>query len=118
MIDWSVFVGFTLVFGGGAAWMMGQALAANWKPAWMAVVYSVLLGLADRFLVFALFDGELLSLKGFVMDTLSLMLIGLAAWRATRARKMTSQYPWLYERSGFFTWRLREGQTDHLADSA
>ena len=112
MIDWAVFIGFTLILAGGAAWMMGQALAESWRPAWQAVVYATLLGLADRFLVFALFDGELLSARGFVMDTLTLMLIGLAAWRATRARKMVSQYPWLYERSGFFTWKLRNGQTD------
>lgn len=112
MIDWPVFTGLTLILGGGAAWMMGQAIASSWKPAWQVVIYSLLLGCADRFLVFALFDGELLSLKGYVMDTLTLMLIGLAAWRATRARKMTSQYPWLYERSGFFTWKLREGTND------
>jgi len=112
MIDWGLFIGITIILGGGAAWMMGQALAAGWKPAWHAVLYSLLLGAADRFLIFALFDGELLSVRGYVMDTLTLMLIGLAGWRATRARKMVGQYPWLYERSGFFTWKLRKDAED------
>jgi hypothetical protein len=34
-----------------------------------------------------------------------LALIASAAWRATRARRMTLQYPWLYERVGLFGWR-------------
>ncbi|MGH6926757.1 MAG: DUF6867 family protein, partial [Dongiaceae bacterium] len=52
-----------------------------------------------------LFGGELLSVIGYLVDTAILMSFALFAYRVTRARKMTSQYPWLYERSGLFTWR-------------
>jgi hypothetical protein len=31
--------------------------------------------------------------------------IGSMGYRFTRARQMTSQYRWLYERTGPFTWR-------------
>ena len=33
------------------------------------------------------------------------MLIGTFAFRLTRARRMVRQYPWLYERTGLFTWQ-------------
>jgi hypothetical protein len=42
-----------------------------------------------------------------VIDAAVLMLIAAFAFRLTRARKMVSQYPWLYERVGVFGWRSR-----------
>ncbi len=103
----AVFIGITCVLAGGAAWMTGQALAANWRPAWQAVGYSLLLGLADRFIIYALFDGELLSVSGYLVDTAVLVAIALAAFRITRVAGMVQQYPWLYERSGILGWRRR-----------
>ncbi len=100
-----VFVGVTIVVMGFAAFVTGQALANTWKPQWHAVVYCVLLGLFDRFLVFSLFDGELLSLSGYLIDTAVLVAIALFAFRLARARKMVNQYPWLYQRVGLFGWR-------------
>jgi hypothetical protein len=102
---WPVFVGVTIVLFGGAAFLMGQALAETWRPYRQVLLYCLLLGLGDRFVTYALFQGELLSLSGYVIDTLVLMLIASLAYRLTRARKMVSQYPWLYERAGLFTWR-------------
>jgi len=32
----------------------------------------------------------------------------VTAYRLTLARRMTVQYPWLYERTGIFTWRNRK----------
>ena len=90
-----------------AAFMTGQGLAATWRPAWQPALYAALLGLADRFLVFALYDGELLSLGGYLTDTAALIAIALFAYRFNRARKMVNQYPWLYERIGLFGWRDR-----------
>ena len=29
--------------------------------------------------------------------------------RITQARKMVTQYPWIYERNGLFGWRLKAG---------
>lgn len=106
---WAVFLGLTVVLFGATAFLTGQAVAATWRPAWQVVFYCALLGLADRFLHFALFGGVLLSSLGYVADTAVLVAIGLFAHRVTRARRMVIQYPWLYERTGLFTWRERRG---------
>ena len=103
----AVFVGVTLVLSGFAAFMTGQAVATRWKPAGHLSVYCLLLGIADRFLTWALFNGALLSWTGYLVDTAVLSAIAFAAWRLTLARRMTAQYPWLYERTGPFTWRAR-----------
>ena len=71
--------------------------------------YSVLLGLGDRFLVFALFGGELLSVYGFILHTLVIGAIAVVAYRMAKARRMVGQYPWLYDRAGPFGWRERPG---------
>ncbi len=102
-----VYFGLTVCLMGFAAFMTGQAVAITWKPAWHAFGYTLLLGLADRFLAFALFEGPLLSLPAYLVDTATLAAIALLAWRLARARKMVSQYPWLYERTGPFSWRSR-----------
>ena len=103
----AVFIGLTVCLMGFAAYMTGQALANTWRPWWLVIVYGALLGLFDRFLGFALFDGELLSVGGYAVDTAVLVAIGLFAFRLTQAHRMVSQYPWLYERSGLFGWRNR-----------
>ena len=92
---------------GGAAWMTGQALAATWRPAWQAIAYALLLTLADRFLIFALFEGELLSLPGLALDAAVLVAIALTGHRVTLAAQMVKQYPWLYERQGLISWRRK-----------
>ncbi len=97
----------TVVVMGFAAFMTGQALAGTWKPMWQVVLYGLLLGLGDRFLIFSLFEGELLSLSGYLIDSAVLVAISLFAYRLTRARKMVSQYPWIYERAGLLGWRDR-----------
>ena len=97
----------TAILVGFAAFMTGQALANTWRPAWQMVVYGLMLGLADRFLIWGLFGGDGLSVAGYVVDTAYLITVGLAAYRLTRARRMVTQYPWLYERAGPFGWRDR-----------
>ncbi len=103
-----VFIGVTVVLIGGAAYLTGQALSAHWRPAWQVVGYSLLLGFADRFVIFSLFGGELLLLSGYVIDTAVIMAIALLSYRLRRARTMVAQYPWLYERAGPFGWRARQ----------
>lgn len=103
----AVYFGLTVCLMGFAAFMTGQATAVTWKPAWHALVYALLLGLADRFLAYALFEGELLLLSAYLIDAATLAGIALLAWRLGRARKMVAQYPWLYERAGPFSWRSR-----------
>ncbi len=103
----AVFFGVTVMIEGGAGWLMGQALGGRWRPVWQVFPYAFLLGLTDRFFIWGLFGGELLSLWGFVIDTCVILAIALAAFRITRVRRMVSQYPWLYERAGPFALRDR-----------
>ncbi len=103
-----VFLIFTLVFGGAAAWMSGRAVADTWRPAWMAAASGLGLALATRFLTYGLFDGELLSLVGYARDAVALAALALIAWRMRLVAKMIAQYPWLYRPAGPFAWRTRD----------
>jgi hypothetical protein len=108
-----VFLGITVFFAGGCAIMTGQALGRNWRPLWQCFVYAPLLGLGDRFLVYALFQGELLSITGYLFDTALLILFSTTAFRTARAALMVRQYPWLYERSGVFYWKEITREKQH-----
>lgn len=99
-----VYIGLTLILFGGAAYMTGQAISATWRPLYQVVLYAMLLGAANRFMVFALFEGDLLSLSGYLVDTATILAIALLAFRVTRVKRMVSQYPWLYRRTSLFTW--------------
>jgi hypothetical protein len=100
----------TCILGGGAAWMAGHTLANNWKPFAQTLFYLVLLGAAVRFVHFALFQAELFSLRAYLADTAFLILAGGVSWRLARVQRMVSQYRWLYERNGLFSWRERVRQ--------
>jgi Domain of unknown function (DUF6867) len=100
-----VTLGLTVIFMGGCALMMGRALALSWRPAAYTVFYAALLGLADRFLIFALFQGNLLSLSGYLLDTDFFIVVAALTYRITLASRVVAQYPWLYQRSGPFGWR-------------
>jgi hypothetical protein len=95
----------TFLLGGGAAWLAGRAIAETWRPIRHAIAAMLLLGAAVRFVHFALFQAELLSLPSYIADAAFLLVTGCLAWRATRARQMATQYPWLYTRTGPLTWR-------------
>jgi hypothetical protein len=105
--SWPVFIGITLMFAGGCAFMTGNALARTWRPWWHGLAYGLLLGCADRFICFALFDGTLLSLGAYATDASVLVAVTLGTYRATQAKRMCDQYPWLYERTGLFGWKDR-----------
>jgi ABC-type uncharacterized transport system permease subunit len=106
-----VFIGVTVIIIGSAAIMTGRALADGWKPAWQVVAACLGLALADRFLVYALFEGELLSLSGFVIDFLVITALALVAHRLTMVHKMVAQYPWRYERASLWSYREKTGRT-------
>lgn len=101
-----VFLGVTVILMGGAAFLAGQSVANSWRPGWQVVIYSLFLAVAARFLINALFQGEAV-LSGFLLDWAVLTGIGLAAHRLTRVRRLAAQYPWLYERTGFWNYRKR-----------
>jgi hypothetical protein len=100
-----VFLGLTIILFGGCAFMTGQALASTWRPWWQIIPYGLMMGAADRFLGYALFGGDLLSTRGWLLDSIVIILVAAAAFRLTRARRMAEQYPWLYRRDGLFGWR-------------
>jgi branched-chain amino acid transport system ATP-binding protein len=104
-----VFAVLTGLMFGLAAFLTGQAVAEKWMSAWALVPAAVGLALGARFLTFALFRGTLLHLPGFLAAFAWLLAVALAAWRMTLAWRMVTQYPWLYERTGLFTWRERGG---------
>jgi ABC-type uncharacterized transport system permease subunit len=108
-----VYIGVVVIIIGFAAFMTGQALANTWKRSWQVLVSCILLAFASRFLVFALYEGELLSISGYLIDAVVLSVIGLFAFFLTRARRMVRQYPWLYERTGMFGWRSRQRSGRH-----
>jgi hypothetical protein len=114
---WPVFVGITLVLLGFASWMTGQALANTWRPVWQIVPYGLLLGLADRFLTWGLFEPDRVEVlwlaSGYLIDTALLLGYALLAYRLTKVRKMVSQYPWIYEQAGPFAWREKVHEGDH-----
>jgi hypothetical protein len=110
-----VFLILICIIGGGAAWMTGRAVAVTWRPLWVLAWFIFLLTLAARFLSFALFEEPLLSIQYLLVAYAVLMAIGFAGWRYTRANQMTTQYVWLYEKTGPFGWRLKTGQEDRYA---
>jgi hypothetical protein len=100
-------VGVTGILFGLASFLMGQALAETWRPMWQNVPYGFLLALGNRLIDCALFGEEWLSLSHYLLDAVIVTVIALFAYRVTLARKMVTQYPWLYERAGLLSWRDR-----------
>jgi len=99
------FIALTVVAFGGAALMMGRALADTWRPGWQNVVYGLLLGVANRLFQNFLFGNDVLNLVAYIIGTAVLIGAAVVAYRATLAHKMVTQYPWLYQRTGLFSWR-------------
>ena len=104
-----LFLLITVIMGGWAAWMTGRAMALTWRPFGQLVAYLLILAVAVRFIHFALFEGTLLSLHYYLVDAVVILAIGSLGFRYNRARQMTTQYRWLYERTGPFSWRERAG---------
>ena len=103
-----VFVGLTLFIMGTAASLTGAALAGVWRPFWQVLPAALLLGCVDRFLIYALFEGELLNFAGTLTNTLVLCGIASIAYRRTWVRQMTGQYPWLYAKTTPLTYREKQ----------
>ena len=97
----------TAIIGGGAAALAGRAIAGTWRPYSQVIGYMLLLGASVRFMHFALFGADLLSLASYLVDFAWLLAVGSLSWRVRRSKQMVSQYPWLYERAGPLNWRQR-----------
>lgn len=103
----AVFVGLTVLLGGGAAFASGRALAQTWRPVLLLPAYMLLLAAAVRFCHFALFDEPLFDLPRFLADVAVEVLIAAAGYRLTRVRQMQAQYPWIYREGGLLRWSDR-----------
>jgi small-conductance mechanosensitive channel len=105
--SFGIFLLVTIVLGGGAAWLAGRAIASTWRPWWHVAFYMLILGLAVRFMHFALFEGTLLSAQFYIVDTAVCLIFGFLGYRATRVGQMTTQYRWINARAGFLRWVRR-----------
>jgi hypothetical protein len=102
-----VFLFLTIILGCGAAFMAGRSLALGWKPLWMVFAYMVPFTLGMRFLNFALFEYNLTSLQYAITQGALFMAAAYLGYRLKRVSQMTTQYPWLYEKSGLLTWKSK-----------
>ena len=100
-----VFVLMT-VLGGAAAAASGRALAKTWSPAWVILPYMAVLSAAVRFLHFALFQEELLSIHYYLVTLVVMLAIAWISYRSMRAAQMATQYSWAYQKAGL-NWRDR-----------
>jgi hypothetical protein len=100
----------TLVLGGGCAFLAGRAIASTWRSIWVVVAAMLAMGLAVRFVHFALFDETLLVPQTYAVETLILLAIACLSFQRTRAQQMVRQYYWLYEANGPLAWRLRQDE--------
>ena len=110
--SFGVFLLVTVLLGGGAAWLAGRAIAATWRPWWHVPFYMLILGIAVRFLHFALFEATLLSLHYYLVDTGVCLALGLLGFRAARAAQMATQYRWINARTGAFSWCRRDNEAE------
>jgi uncharacterized protein DUF6867 len=102
-----IFLFASVLLGGGAAWLAGRAIALAWRPWWHVLPYMLILGVAVRFLHFAVFASVFLSLHYYLVDTTVCVACGLLSFRLMRVRQMVTRYDWINERAGVFGWRQR-----------
>jgi hypothetical protein len=102
-----LFLLVTVIMGGWAAWRTGKALAKSWKPVWHLIPNIAMLGIAVRFIHFALFEGTLFSLHYYLIDTVIILAFAWLGWRQERASAMGRQYAFAFERSSPVTWRRK-----------
>ncbi len=79
----------------------------TWRSYSSLIVYLLVLGIAVRFIHHALFDGTMLTLQFYVVDTIILIVLGTLGFRYTRTNQMVTQYYWLYERASLLSWKPR-----------
>lgn len=104
-ISLTEFIFVTVILGGLGAYLTGRAIAITWRPEWALVWFTILLTFTIRFIHFALFEGTLLTLHYFIVDFAVLLAITYAGYRITRTSQMVTQYSWIYEKIGPFSWR-------------
>jgi len=98
----------TFVLGAGCALLAGRGIALTWRSIWVVVAAMIPMGLAVRFVHFALFNETLWQPKTYLLETAILMIVAGLSFQRTRALQMVRQYYWLYEFNTPLGWRLRQ----------
>ncbi|WP_075289552.1 DUF6867 family protein [Pararhizobium arenae] len=101
------FMFVSCIIGGWTAWRTGKSVADGWQNYSTVVIYTLLLGVAIRFVHHALFGGSMFNLQYYVVDTIVLLLFSTAGFRFYRTRQMANNYYWLYEKASPFSWRKK-----------
>lgn len=101
------FIGLIVLLGGAGAIASGRSIAGSWKSFAIVPFYMLLMAAALRFLNYALFGGDLLSVSGFIVAFVILLVASAYGYRARRAHQMATQYSWLYGRAGPVGWSAK-----------
>lgn len=99
---------FVLIIGFWTAWRSGKAAAEGWNGYLTVVVYTLLLGIAMRFLHYALFQGPFISPFYYILDVVILLVFSSAGFRIRRTRQMVQNYYWLYEPTSAFSFKKKD----------
>lgn len=105
--SFGVFALVTMVLGGGAAWLTGRAIAQTWRRPWQIVAYTLILGMAVRFIHFSVFGGTLLAPYYYAVDSAICMGFAFLGFRTARVAQMVTQYSWINEAAGLMRWRRK-----------
>ncbi|UIK04079.1 DUF6867 family protein [Neorhizobium galegae] len=97
-----------LIIGFWTAWRSGKAAAEGWNGYATVVVYTLLLGVAMRFLHYALFQGPFISPFYYIIDVAILLVFSSAGFRIRRTRQMVQNYYWLYEPASAFSFKKKD----------
>jgi hypothetical protein len=97
-----------VLIGFWTAWRTGKAVAEGWNGISTVVGYTLLLGVAMRFMHYALFQGPFISPFYYVLDVVLLLIFSIAGFRIRRTRQMVQNYYWLYEPTSTFSWKKRD----------
>lgn len=97
-----------LIIGFWTAWRAGKAAAEGWNGYLTVVVYTLLLGVAMRFLHYALFQGPFISPFYYILDVVILLVFSSAGFRIRRTRQMVQNYYWLYEPTSAFSFKKKD----------
>ena len=94
------------VLGIAAAVATGRAFARSWSPRWQIAPAMIALAAGVQWLHFALFQEDLLSLHYYLVTLVILLAAAFFGYQSMRARQMSTQYSWAFEKSGL-NWRAR-----------
>ena len=92
------------MIGGVLAWQAGRAIASTWRNFIFVPIYMVVLAAGVRFLHYALVGEDLLDTRYYIVALVVTCLAAAYGYRSRRSEQMTTQYSWIYRRSGQLGW--------------